>query len=207
VLPSDSTPAPNRTDDAPAHKPPANFAGPPAADEAGNLAFTNWKDAHQEFTLYDRVLISIISVSYVQSCTASTTELNQYLDSLSIEIKNALMQRAEQILLDYKKEIHARARETDVKNTWIESAKYGITEYLDDFAQAQIRSFVNLDALVREKTSIKSQAALAFGVALALAIFVGAVRRAVTIWDDIKEQIWSSAPAKTPTKPTAPTGG
>ncbi|MEI9803534.1 MAG: hypothetical protein WDN48_02425 [Pseudolabrys sp.] len=157
--------------------------------DAINFIFDDWKSVQAEISLYDRILISIIAISYAQS--ESSGDLKQYLHSIKPELKVAIKDRAQKLLEKYDEKHFEALKRERIEITWVEAAKFGIDTRLEDFERAQIDSFRNLDAHVRDKTSLKSQAMVAFGTALALAIFVGAVRPAVTIWDDIKHQIWT----------------
>jgi hypothetical protein len=159
----------------------ADMGKPASGDDP---SFKNWGASERDLSVFDRVLISVLAVSYAQA--SAPKDLDDYLASLNPEVKQAFLERADNILHSHNKGVLMSAKETDARSTWVEAIKFGVQTNLDDFANSQTQSFRSLDAFVRERTSYKSQAISAFLVALALSIFVGLVRPAVTLFDDIR---------------------
>jgi hypothetical protein len=158
--------------------------------EASQAAFRDWGKPGSNFTLYDRVLTSIIAVSYSQSEDAKP--LNSYISSLSNEAKEAFSDRAAKILSEYSIALRIELQQESVEAKWVDAAKFGLKAHLDDFTDAQNQSFRSLNDYVRDKTSLKSQAWVAFGVALALGVTVSLVRPVRTFVDDISSA-WTSS--------------
>lgn len=169
---------------------PTDLGSGEEPDSSGGIdpVFCDWATLGDSPSLYHRVLVSIVAVSYCQ--TAATGDLKAYLGSLSAEARQAYSDRADRLLANYAKEIRESLRQDQIETTWVDAAKFGLKAQLDDFADAQNQSFRDLNNYVRDKTSLKSQAWVAFGVALALAILVTAVRPVKTIWDDIRS-VWA----------------
>lgn len=160
------------------------------SEDEVSVAFGDWGAVTEIEGLYDRVLLSVVAVAYAQQ--NSSDDLKSYIASLKPEVRQAFSSRANDIVGDYNAGLIADLKKERLAASWAEAAQFGIKNYLEDFANAQVQSFRDLDLFVRERTNLKTQAIVAFCVALSLAVFVGAVSHAITVWDDWKAAIIST---------------
>lgn len=151
---------------------------------SNNHLFGDWsKIENNNLTLHDRILISILAVSYSQS--PKDSKIEEYVAGLNSEIKVAFASLAHDIVANHDIKIDRAIREESIQVSWAEAAKFGLSRYLEDFSVSQNQSYQALDELVRDRTSWRAQLLVAFGVAFALSLFVGLSKYAVTITDDI----------------------
>jgi hypothetical protein len=184
VPPSDLTPPPPT---------PSSAVKQDSKERPGETVFDvfgEWNSIPDQLSLYSRVLISEIAVSFAQSGSQETVE--KYAADLKSEVRRALSDRAKQIVDKYTSEVTSSLGENAAETTWIDAVKWGIANHLDDFKISQNDSFRDLAEFVRSRTSFHAQAVVAFAAALFLAVFVGVARYAVTIFDDIHPHTTSS---------------
>ncbi|MEI9887277.1 MAG: hypothetical protein WDN08_12385 [Rhizomicrobium sp.] len=196
MTPSDSTPPP--TSNSAAKQDTAEIQSAGAEDGDVFDVFGEWNSIPDHLSLYSRVLISEIAVSFAQS--GGQEKIEKYAADLKPEMRRALCDRAKQIVETYTDEVASSLKQGAVESTWIDAVKWGVASHLEDFAISQNESFRDLSEFIRERTSFRAQAFIAFAVALFLAIFIGATRFAVTIWDDIHPDQISRPSAGAPEK-------